>query len=219
MRQLCDGHIFRGLGGCEALKTALLLSGGVDSITIAWWKRPDVAITIDYGQLAAEAEKTISAHICRELGIAHEVITIDCSSVGSGDLARGAAEEVREGTDLWPYRNQLLITLAGMRTVARSVDVLLIGTVRSDGTRHLDGTPDFVRQMDALMAYQEGRLRIAAPGIGLTAPQLVRETKVPPGLLAWAHSCHKANIACGDCLGCSKQEAVYEELGPQYWST
>ena len=31
----------------------LLLSGGMDSISIAWWKRPDVAISVDYGQRAA----------------------------------------------------------------------------------------------------------------------------------------------------------------------
>ena len=34
---------------------ALLLSGGMDSIALAFWKRPEIAITIDYGQRAAEA--------------------------------------------------------------------------------------------------------------------------------------------------------------------
>ena len=38
------------------MKTALLLSGGMDSIAIAWWKRPDIALTLDYGQQAANAE-------------------------------------------------------------------------------------------------------------------------------------------------------------------
>jgi 7-cyano-7-deazaguanine synthase len=214
------------MGGNGPLKTALLLSGGVDSIALAWWKRPDVAITIDYGQLAAHAEQTISAHICQELDIAHEVITIDCSSVGSGDLARGADHgddqvdhhhDDDHGTDLWPYRNQLLITLAGMRAVTMGVDLLVIGTVRSDGERHRDGTPEFVRQMNALMSYQEGGLRVDAPGIKYTAAELVLASGVPPGLLAWAHSCHVADVACGDCRGCSKQEAVFDELGPQYW--
>ena len=211
------------------MKTALLLSGGVDSITLAWWKRPDVAITIDYGQLAAHAEKTISAHICQELGIAHEIITVDCSSVGSGDLARGTTpgdeqldhhdHEEDEGTDLWPYRNQLLITLAGMRAATMGVSVLMIGTVRSDGERHRDGTPEFVRQMNALMSYQEGGLRVEAPGIAYTAAELVLSSGIPRGLLAWAHSCHVADVACGECRGCSKQEAVYGELGPQYWKS
>lgn len=200
------------------MKTALLLSGGVDSLAIAWWMRPAVAITIDYGQLAAEAEKTVAAHICRELGIEHEIVSIDCSSVGSGDLARGPADDVTESSDLWPYRNQLLITLAGMRAVAQGVEVLLIGTVRSDGARHLDGTPEFVRQINTLMSYQEGRLRVEAPAIDLTTAELVRKAQVPASLLAWAHSCHKADIACGSCLGCSKQESIYEELGPQYWN-
>lgn len=38
------------------MTTALLLSGGMDSVSIAWWLRPDVALTIDYGQKPAEAE-------------------------------------------------------------------------------------------------------------------------------------------------------------------
>lgn len=37
---------------------ALLLSGGMDSISVAFWKRPEIAISIDYGQRAAEAEIT-----------------------------------------------------------------------------------------------------------------------------------------------------------------
>lgn len=51
------------------MKTALLLSGGMDSLAIAWWKRPDIAITLDYGQEAADAEKRASAAVCAQLGI------------------------------------------------------------------------------------------------------------------------------------------------------
>lgn len=206
------------MGSNSALKAALLLSGGADSLAIAWWKRPALAITIDYGQLAAQTEKAVSAHICKQIGIEHEIVTVDCRSVGAGDLAGHSTGEADGNSDWWPYRNQLLVTLAGMRALALGVDVLLVGTVRSDGARHRDGTPEFVQQINDLMAYQEGGLRVEAPAIALTTAQLIHETKVPPSLLAWAHSCHKANIACGDCLGCNKQEALYEELGSAYWN-
>lgn len=49
------------------MKTALLLSGGMDSISIAWWKRPDIAITLDYGQRAAEAEIKAASATCSDL--------------------------------------------------------------------------------------------------------------------------------------------------------
>ena len=67
------------------MKPALLLSGGMDSLCLAWWLRPDVAITIDYGQLPAQAERDASAAICRGLAIEHHVVVIDCRSLGSGD--------------------------------------------------------------------------------------------------------------------------------------
>ena len=55
---ICDDYthsvVLNAVGGSEDLKTGLLLSGGMDSIAIAWWKRPQWAITFDYGQTAAE---------------------------------------------------------------------------------------------------------------------------------------------------------------------
>ncbi|RMS14104.1 hypothetical protein ALP72_200017 [Pseudomonas coronafaciens pv. coronafaciens] len=49
------------------MKSALLLSGGMDSLSVAWWKRPDLAITLNYGQLAANAEIAASRAICQHL--------------------------------------------------------------------------------------------------------------------------------------------------------
>ena len=65
---------------------ALLLSGGMDSISVAWWLRPALALTIDYGQLAATAEIQAARAVCLQLEIPHEGITVD----GNTDLAREA---------------------------------------------------------------------------------------------------------------------------------
>lgn len=190
----------------------------MDSIAVAWWKRPQWAVTIDYGQKAAAAEKLSAAHVCDELGIEHEVITVDCSALGSGDMADAPPDGRAATSDWWPYRNQLLITLACMRCISREVQTLLIGTVNADGESHRDGTPEFVNLMDGLMAYQEGGLRVIAPAIKYATSQVVRMAEVPPALLAWAHSCHKADIACGNCRGCNKYFATLSELGPEYSS-
>lgn len=204
------------MGSGEDLKTGLLLSGGMDSIAVAWWKRPHWAITIDYGQKAAAAEKLSSTQICKELGIKHEFISVDCGSLGSGDMADATPNAHASTSDWWPYRNQLLITLACMRAISRDVHTLYIGTVKSDGESHRDGTPEFVTRIDNLMSFQEGALRVVAPAIEHTTAELVRLAAVPPGLLAWAHSCHKAEIACGNCRGCNKYLATLAELGPEY---
>lgn len=194
------------------MKRALLLSGGMDSLSLAWWKRPELAITIDYGQKAAEAEKQASAAVCKALRIEHHIVTVDCSALGSGDMANSAPDAVAPSTDWWPYRNQLLITLASMRAIAAKVNTLYIGTVRSDGS-HLDGTIEFVGLINNLVGYQEGALSIEAPAIRMSTAELVRSSDVPAGILAWAHSCHKSNLPCGNCRGCNKFVETYRELG------
>lgn len=194
------------------MKSALLLSGGMDSLSLAWWKRPDVAFTVDYGQLAAEAEIEASTTICKRLGIPHHIVRVNCCSLGSGDMAGTDANLYAPATDWWPYRNQLLITLTAMRAIEFGVNCLWIGTVRSDGS-HKDGTKEFIDAMAHLMMCQEGGLAIEAPAIEMSTTELVRKSGVPAGCLAWAHSCHKANVPCGNCRGCNKYYEVFNELG------
>lgn len=197
------------------MKTGLLLSGGMDSLSVAWWKRPDIGVTIDYGQLAAEAEITASKVICDRLDIEHHILKIDCRSLGSGDMAGTTPDGHATASDWWPFRNQLLITLAATRLISLEVQELLIGTVKSDGMSHVDGTPAFVAIMNELLSMQEGGMRVTAPAITMTTTELIRHANVPQSLLAWAHSCHKANVACGTCRGCNKYFEVLRELSDE----
>lgn len=185
------------------MKTALLLSGGMDSLSIAWWMRPEVAITVDYGQLPAGAEKAAASAVCARLGIEHHILEIDCRTLGSGDMAGSTANEHAPASDWWPYRNQMLITFAVMKAISLGVRRLLIGTVKSDGL-HLDGTPEFVSAVSKLVSLQEGAIVVEAPAIELSTEALIAASQVPREFLAWAHSCHKANVPCGDCRGCNK---------------
>src|SRR5262249_594846 len=125
VRRLYLGDLPCGLGGTGPMTTALLLSGGMDSAAMAWWKHPDLAITIDYGQLAAEAELRASAAICHELGIRHSTVRVDCRALGSGDMAGQPADAHAPASDWWPYRNQMLITFAAMRCIALGATQLL----------------------------------------------------------------------------------------------
>ena len=66
----------------ESLKKGILLSGGIDSICLAFGIKPKIAYTIDYGQTVAEREIYVSKFICKELNIEHKVIRVDCKSLG-----------------------------------------------------------------------------------------------------------------------------------------
>jgi 7-cyano-7-deazaguanine synthase len=192
--------------------TALLLSGGIDSTALAVWRRPNLAITIDYGQRSAAGEIRAASQIARELSIYHEVLRIDCSDLGSGDLSGTAALPCAPATEWWPYRNQLLVTLAAMKAISFGVRTLLVGSVKSDSF-HVDGQPEFYRQLDSLISMQEGGIRVEVPAANLTSVDLVRRSKTPISLLGWTHSCHKAEFACGNCRGCWKHMSVFDELG------
>lgn len=191
---------------------ALLLSGGQDSIAIAFWHRPDIAITVDYGQIPARAEVTAANAVCDQLGLRHVVVQADCSSIGSGDLRGGAALAIAPCPEWWPFRNQLLITIAGAASLSHGASELLIGTVRTD-ENHADGTSEFISNIGHLMSQQEGGLRVSAPAIGLTSSELVKASGIPIEILCWAHSCHRSNVPCGVCRGCVKHKNVMYELG------
>lgn len=194
--------------------TALLLSGGMDSVAIAAWKRPGIAFTIDYGQRAANAEIAASRQVCSDLHIDHEVIQADTGTLGSGDMSGRPALAGAPASDWWPFRNQLLVTLAGMRCVTIGVTELMIGSVASDEI-HADGRAEFYDLLNALLAAQEGGLQVIAPALQMTTVELVKISGVAPGVLAWAHSCHISSVACGQCRGCVKHIEVTRELGGQ----
>lgn len=193
-------------------KTALLFSGGIDSAALAVWKRPDFAFTIDYGQAGAAGEIRAASQIAHDLGIVHEIITVNCRQLGVGDLARKEPAPNAPASEWWPYRNQFLVTVAAMRAYALGVTSLIVGSVKSDQF-HVDGRSDFYKQLDSLLAMQEGSIHVAAPAAEMTSEELVRVSGISSGLLHWTHSCHVDEFACGCCRGCWKHTHVMEQLG------
>lgn len=199
--------------------TLLLLSGGLDSAALAAWQRPDRTLFVDYGQRPAATESAAAAAVAAELGLPHARVTVDASAVGAGVLAVGdAVLDSSPSPEWWPFRNQLLVTLAAAwalragGTAAGGWRVLL-GTVAQDGRRHLDGTRDFFAAMDALLRAQEGAVGCDAPALDLETEELVTISGAADDVLAWTHSCHTSNRPCLDCPGCHKREQVLARLG------
>lgn len=194
------------------MSQVLLLSGGVDSACIAAWKRPDHCLGIDYGQKAAIAERRAATAISTHLGLSFTHIQVDASVVGGGLMARRPAMTGRT-PEWWPYRNQLLITLAAAWTIAHGHHEVLAGTVAGDGDRHADGRQQFYDAMNTLLQMQEGGLTVSAPAIGLTTADLIVASAVDDATLGWTHSCHTGDIPCGACPGCTKRAEVLARAG------
>lgn len=190
---------------------ALLLSGGMDSICLLWRDRPDFAITVDYGQRAAKAEIAASEAVCKETETPHHVVTADCSRIGSGDMSTREASVHAPAKDWWPYRNQLLASVSGPLALSLGATSIMFGSVANDAN-HADGRREFFENLDRLMANQEGALKISAPALDLRTEELVAKSGVPRAILAWAHSCHVGNLACGHCRGCIKHYEVTRDV-------
>lgn len=189
---------------------ALLFSGGLDSSALAWTYRPDICLTVDYGQRAAAGERVAAAALCNEMGLEHEVLRVDLSTLGSGSMSGRATVDGAQAAEFWPYRNQILITLAGMALLPRGLKTLLIGVVASD--RHADGSLAFIEILDSLMRLQEGGVQVVAPAARLEPAELLRSSGFPHDLIGLTFSCHVHRFACGQCGGCIKHRETVEEV-------
>lgn len=190
----------------------LLLSGGMDSASVAYLARPRFALTIDYGQAGARAEIQAATAVARQLSISHLVLSCDLRALGLGRMAGSAPSALSPTPEWWPFRNQLLVTLAATHAIKCGADVVVIGTLATDAT-HADGTHDFLSKLDELLRLQEGAIRLVAPARDLNALELARRAAAPRSLLAYTHSCHSADVACGRCRGCEKRAETISQLG------
>jgi 7-cyano-7-deazaguanine synthase len=194
---------------------ALLLSGGLDSSALAWWYRPDICVTVNYGQRSAGGEIAASVGIAAELLIRHELIAVDLQELGSGMLSRKSAITAAKAPEFWPYRNQMLVTLTAMKLVGEGLSEIMIGAVSTD--IHADGRGPFLNGLDKLMRCQEGAVRVTAPARHMTSLELFKRSGFPRSLLGLTFSCHAAEYACGQCRGCVKHREVVEQcFGPQF---
>ncbi|KIU52075.1 MULTISPECIES: 7-cyano-7-deazaguanine synthase [Bradyrhizobium] len=188
----------------------LLFSGGLDSSAIAFWKRPDLCLTVDYGQRPAKGEIAAAVAICSELGLKHETLSIDMKALGAGSLVGGPSSALGRAEEWWPYRNQMLITLAGMRYVSEGLKEIMIGAVRTDV--HADGKAPFLRNIDRLMSRQEGAVTVTAPARTFHPYKLLTMSGFPHSLLGLTFSCHTMEYPCGRCRGCAKHLSTIARL-------
>ncbi|PPD01827.1 MAG: 7-cyano-7-deazaguanine synthase [Hyphomicrobium sp.] len=194
----------------------LLFSGGIESTCLAFILKPDVCLTVDYGQLQAEGEIRASACITNYLGLQHAVIQVDAGPIGSGQMAGKPTIQSSSIPEFWPFRNQFLVTLAAMKYAPMDLTKVILGSSKSDAS-HVDGTPQFYDAFANVMRMQEGGVEVSAPAIELDSFEFVVSTKINPDVLDMTFSCFVAEYPCGRCRGCKKNEEIrsrYHALYP-----
>ena len=175
--------------------TLVLASGGIDSSTLLALSVQQglepVALFVDFGQPAAEAESRAVASIAGWLNISWRHVRY----VGS----RFAAGEIRG-------RNAFLMQVALLEFPSDS-GIVVLGI--HAGTDYADCSPEFMQIVRRSYGLCTGGTIIAvAPFLDWTKPDvysLANELGVP---IAQTHSCEASNSPCGRCDSCKDRRLL-----------
>jgi len=205
----------------------LLLSGGLDSTTLAAWIKvnhpgePLQAFTFLYGQKHAvelEAARAVAA----TFGMEHHVLElapIRGSALTEADLALPTGRDLAQATGVAPSyvpaRNLLFVARMAAEQDAAGPGILWLGVHHDDHTGYPDCRPEFVKAADrAVRLGTRHGLRVRAPFVGWSKAEIIRwglEHGVPYEL---THSCYQGRRpACGVCDTCQARLAAFAAAG------
>ena len=205
----------------------LLLSGGLDSTTLAAWLReqhpgePVEAFTFLYGQKHA-VELDAARAVAAAYGMSHhlvELAPIRGSALTDSEIAlpeeRDLAAVTGVAPSYVPARNLLFLAHMASLRDAFGPGTLWLGVHHDDHTGYPDCRPEFVDSADgAVRLGTRYGLRVAAPFVHWSKAEIIRwglEHHVPYEL---THSCYQGRRpACGVCDTCQARLAAFAAAG------
>jgi 7-cyano-7-deazaguanine synthase len=216
-------------------KAVVLLSGGMDSTTVAAIAQRDGfdvhALSVRYGQRHA-VELDAAMRVAARLGIRHHVV-IDLDLRAFGGSALTGDEPVPKDTPMAeigtripatyvPARNTIFLSLALAWAETLGAHDIYLGANALDYSGYPDCRPEyldaFARMADlATRAGVEGaRLTIHTPLLRLTKAQIVArglELGLDYGLTSTCYDPAADGTACGRCEACLLRLKGFEEAG------
>ena len=208
------------------VKSAILLSGGLDSLVSLGLKKDELnitlALTFDYGQKSAKQEIETSKKICEYYNIEHKVIKLDwlkdithtalCSDVEvpTGDALENSANSAKS---VWvPNRNGLFLNVAGSFADANDFDYILIGANKEEGQTFPDNTQDFIDAVNQEFKFSTRKQpEVVAPLINCVKNDIVMLALKNDVPLELTRSCYQgAEKHCGICESCMRLKSALE---------
>ena len=221
------------------MKTLVLLSGGMDSVTALHWaaREHEVVgcVSFDYGSKHNHKEIPMAAWHAQQLGVKHDVISLDFVNQlfasdllrSGGDIPEGhyAAENMKR--TVVPFRNGIMLAIACGLAESREADALVIAAHSGDHAIYPDCREPFMRAMaDAMKHGTYAHIELLRPFIDCDKAEIVRRGAKLGIDYAHTWSCYKGtDIHCGKCGTCvERREAfllaglpdptAYEDTGP-----
>jgi 7-cyano-7-deazaguanine synthase len=217
----------------EGKRAVVLLSGGLDSATVAAFAKHAgfavFALSFDYGQ-RHRTELTAAARVARHLGVAeHRVVRLDLRAIGGSALTDDAWSVPKDALGARgipityvPARNTIFLALALGYAETVGASDLFFGANALDYSGYPDCRPAFVEAFERLAnvatkAADEGRpFEVHAPLIEMTKAEIIREGAALGVDYGLTHSCYDPSSdgsACGHCDSCLLRKRGFAEAG------
>ncbi len=205
--------------------SVIIVSGGMDSITLLYDRQDSIAlgISFDYGSNHNANEIPLAQKHCRKLGIRHIIIDLGFihqhfkSSLleGANAIPDGNYDEENMKSTVVPFRNGIMLSIAAGIAESHNLTKILIANHGGDHTIYPDCRPGFIRAMDdAVSAGTFVDVHVEAPYTHLTKTEIALRGKNLGIDYSETWSCYKGgDIHCGTCGTCVERKEALREAG------
>lgn len=205
--------------------SVIIVSGGLDSITLLYDKAETIALAIsfDYGQNHSKKELPYAEYHCQKLGIPHITIPLTFmhqyfkSSLleGAEAIPEGHYEEENMKSTVVPFRNGIMLAIATGIAESHELKRVYIANHGGDHTIYPDCRPEFIDAMDkATSAGTFVDVRVEAPYTNISKADIVRRGDALGIDYAKTWSCYKGSeIHCGKCGTCVERKEAFADAG------
>lgn len=205
--------------------SVIIVSGGMDSITLLYDHKDDIAlgISFDYGSNHNAREIPFAEMHCKRLGIKHITINLDfMHQYFKSSLLQGA-DAIPEGhyaddnmkSTVVPFRNGIMLSIAIGIAESNNLDQVFIANHGGDHTIYPDCRPEFINAIDsAATAGTFNNVRVVAPYTAITKSDIARIGKQLGIDYTETWSCYKGgSLHCGKCGTCVERKEALQEAG------
>ena len=206
-------------------KSLIILSGGMDSVTLLYDKAEEIAlaVTFDYGSNHNKREQEYAAYHCQKLGIEHIIIPLAFvhnyfkSSLleGADAIPEGhyAAENMK--STVVPFRNGIMLSIACGLAESRGLNRVLIANHYGDHSIYPDCRADFINAMSEAMNFGTyAGVKINAPYTLITKTDIAKIGKRIGVDYSKTYSCYKGGAKhCGKCGTCVERKEALHDAG------
>lgn len=205
--------------------SVIIVSGGMDSITLLYDHKDEIAlgISFDYGSNHNAREIPFAKMHCERLGIKHITINLDFMHQYFKSSLLDGADAIPEGhyaddnmkSTVVPFRNGIMLSIAIGIAESNDLDQVFIANHGGDHTIYPDCRPEFIKAIDsAANAGTYNNVKVIAPYTQITKSDIARIGKKLGIDYTETWSCYKGGEKhCGKCGTCVERKEALAEAG------